>query len=436
MTNKIRITALLTILVVIICSLISLHIVSQIDIKPVASIKTGQGTVDTVMLKWHKVKNADGYKIYILDENNEYQLYQTVEDSDAVECIVEGLQPATVYNFKMSAYSIFNKKEYDSEISEEYVQAYTFPPAPVVTASVPRANMFSLKWENITNVTSYEIQYSLNEDLSDAASQTVEENVFTLNELKPRDTYYARCRAGFEYNGENVYSEWSDVVSAVIKQKVVMSTDVDPDKPMIAFTFDDGPNYETTSMILDVLEEYNARATFFMVGNRVSGNEEILNREISIGCELGNHTMTHKNYGSNVTVADISDASDTIYDACGQYPTMFRCPGGIITALIQRECSSEGMPLAYWSVDTKDWELKDSEKVYDNVIDNVYDGCIVLMHDIYLPTAEAVENIVPKLIEEGYQIVTVSELIYYKTGEAAQPGDQYVDSDTINNNTG
>ena len=435
MTNRIRITAVLVILCVLICSFIALHIASQMEVKEVSSISMNSSTSDTVTLRWHKVKNADGYKVLVLGENDEYELLTTVEDGEANEVTLTELSPATVYDFKMSAFRIYRGKEYESEISEEYAECYTLAATPQLRVSVKEPYSFSVSWSAQKNVSGYEVEYSQSEEFNGSKTTTVTENSFTLTDLKERDTYYARCRAFFEYNGNKVYSEWSEIASGVVIKKVVMNSDIDPDKPMIAFTFDDGPNYETTPLILDTLEEYNARATFFMVGNRVPGCEYILERELEIGCELGNHTMTHKNYGSSVTVSDISDASDTIYDACGQYPSMFRCPGGIITATIQRECYDEGMPLAYWSVDTQDWKLKDAEKVYDNIIDSVYDGCIVLMHDIYEPTAEAVANAVPELVRQGYQIVTVSELIYYKTGESAQAGEQYVDCDTINNYT-
>ena len=109
--------------------------------------------------------------------------------------------------------------------------------------------------------------------------------------------------------------------------------------------------------------------------------------------------------------------------------------GGIVTPTIRKECKKEGMALAYWSVDTEDWRSKDKDKIYKNIIKYAYDGSIVLMHDIYPSTADAVEKVVPELIAKGYQIVTVSELIAAKTGENPKPGNQYVDYKTINNNT-
>lgn len=173
-----------------------------------------------------------------------------------------------------------------------------------------------------------------------------------------------------------------------------------------------------------------------MVGERVDNDtKSLLQREIAIGCELGNHTYNHNHYGDDVTPSDIKRASDRIKEYSGKAPTIFRCPGGNLTSTIRNQCKKEGMPLAYWSVDTLDWKSKNAKSIYNNVINQAYDGAIILMHDIYPTTADAVEKIVPELIAKGYQIVTVSELIKAKTGEEPKAGQQYVDYETINNHT-
>jgi peptidoglycan/xylan/chitin deacetylase (PgdA/CDA1 family) len=216
---------------------------------------------------------------------------------------------------------------------------------------------------------------------------------------------------------------------------------VDPDKPMVALTFDDGPGFEyegsnSTERILKVLEKYNARATFFMVGDRINDETAyLLKKEVKLGCELGNHTYNHKHYGEKVTAKDISKASSAIKKCCGKAPTIFRCPGGNVTKVIEEECKKEKMPLAHWSVDTQDWKSHDAKKIYKRTMDGVYDGAIILMHDIYEETADAVEKIVPELVKRGYQVVTVSEMIEAKSGKPPKPGQQYKDWDSIDNNT-
>ena len=215
-----------------------------------------------------------------------------------------------------------------------------------------------------------------------------------------------------------------------------MDSNIDPSKPMIALTFDDGPGYNGASdRILDVLEQYHVRATFFMVGQNAKDHPANLKRKVDLGCELGNHTWDHNHYGKNVTTEDIKKCSDAIYTATGQYPTAFRSPGGNTTQLILDECKAESMTLYYWSLDTQDWKSRDAQKVYDSVMNNVSDGDIILMHEIYDSTAEAVEKMVPELIKQGYQLVTCYELVSAKSGAAPEIGQQYMDGTRIKNQT-
>ena len=206
---------------------------------------------------------------------------------------------------------------------------------------------------------------------------------------------------------------------------------------MVALTFDDGPAFDgSTGRILDVLEKYGARATFFMVGTRINDNtKKYLKRELELGCELGNHTYNHDHYGKAVTEADVVKCSDAVYKACGKRPTAFRCPGGNMSSVMQNTAKKEGMIIAYWSVDTEDWKSRNPAQIISQAEHGAYDGSIILMHDIYGSTADAVEKIVPALVKKGYQIVTVSEMIQAKTGKAPQAGQQYIDYKTINNNT-
>lgn len=195
------------------------------------------------------------------------------------------------------------------------------------------------------------------------------------------------------------------------------SEKIDPNKPMVALTFDDGPG-KHTDRILTVLEKYRAKATFFVQGKNVSGYKETLSRADKIGCEIGNHTWSHVNLSqSSVSTISqqISSTNSAVYNAIGKYPVVYRPPYGECNSTV---LGSIAMPAIMWSVDTLDWKTRNASKTLASVKSSTKDGGIVLMHDIHSPTADAVEPVVKHLLMQGFQLVTVSELLSYKNGGA------------------
>ena len=188
---------------------------------------------------------------------------------------------------------------------------------------------------------------------------------------------------------------------------------IDINKKMIALTFDDGPNYNT-SKILEILNKYNVRATFFVLGSKINHNEKIIKTMDEYGMEIGNHTYSHKlmTSMSNLDIIkEVEDTSDLIYNIVGKYPNLVRPSYGSFNKKIKE---SINMPIIIWNIDTLDWKSHNSKKIVSRVMNKVSDGDIILMHDIYSATVRAVDILVPKLISEGYQLVSVSELFYYK----------------------
>ncbi len=189
---------------------------------------------------------------------------------------------------------------------------------------------------------------------------------------------------------------------------------VDPDKPMIALTFDDGPNTATTGAILDTLEAYNARATFFVVSSRMPYHSEAAKRTLSIGCEIGSHSYSHK-WLSKLSTKQIrkefSKSKKMIKKHTGNKFNLVRTPYGETDKRILNKLD---YPVILWSVDSLDWKAKNSKVIVKRVMKNVKDGDIILMHDLYTHTADAVKEIVPALISQGYQLVTVSEMMEAK----------------------
>lgn len=204
------------------------------------------------------------------------------------------------------------------------------------------------------------------------------------------------------------------------------ATGIDPSRPMIALTFDDGPRTSVTSRILDSLQANGGRATFFMVGSRVDSNADVIRRMVAQGCEVANHTHDHKyitKIGADGIRSQVGSTNQKIQAICGVAPTLLRPPGGYKDAASLAVLGTMGMPAVMWSIDTRDWQHKNSQKTIDTVLSQVKDGDIILMHDIYDPTADAAVALIPELTARGYQLVTVSELAAYRGG--MQPGHSY-----------
>ncbi len=196
-------------------------------------------------------------------------------------------------------------------------------------------------------------------------------------------------------------------VSAAVRQ-------VDPNCPMVALTFDDGPYTPVTGRILDALQAVDGRATFFIVGSRIDGREEILRRIADSGCELGNHTFDHvelRGQSEAKIRAQLEKTENRIVEVAGRGTTVLRPPGGVYDQSVLNMCDK---PIVFWTIDTMDWSHQKKDISVQRVLENAEDGDIILMHDLFFPTAEAVEELVPALTARGFQLVTVTELLTYR----------------------
>ena len=181
-------------------------------------------------------------------------------------------------------------------------------------------------------------------------------------------------------------------------------------KTRIAFTFDDGPG-EYTDELLDCLEENNAHATFFMLGQNVGSWESTVQRMADIGCEIGSHSWDHLNLydlSMDSVAKQFSDTDAALEKACGQKASVARAPYGNWSDDI---ISTVGKPFFTWSLDSLDWSYLDVNKDYDAVMNgDLTDGSIILMHDIHEPSVQAAIKMIPELVQKGYKLMTVSEL--------------------------
>ena len=219
---------------------------------------------------------------------------------------------------------------------------------------------------------------------------------------------------GYEPSAVTAQSDSSDKKSKK-KKKATQKT--------IALTFDDGPS-SFTDRLLDCLEANNAKATFFMVGKEILSFPDEVKRMKALGCELGNHTYDHTDLAT-LSASDISSeisrVDQELVNLTGQGATVVRPPYGSVNDTVK---ATVGTPMILWSIDTLDWKTQDVQATVEEVMNNVQDGSIILMHDLYSTSVDAAEILIPQLIEDGYQLVTVHELAAAH-GKELNPGVTY-----------
>ncbi|MDD4390456.1 MAG: polysaccharide deacetylase family protein [Eubacteriales bacterium] len=199
---------------------------------------------------------------------------------------------------------------------------------------------------------------------------------------------------------------------------------IDPSKPMVTLTFDDGPSLLYTPEILDILKQNNAVATFFILGIQAEENPEVLAQILEGGNQIGIHSYNHESF---LTLSDerlkyqIETPQEIVITATGYTPSLLRPPYGFINEDV---IAKVPMPIILWSIDTLDWENRNVNVIYNNIFENIQDGDIILMHDIFESSVEAARVVIPELIKRGYQLVTVSDLAKYREAEL-QPHNVY-----------
>lgn len=190
----------------------------------------------------------------------------------------------------------------------------------------------------------------------------------------------------------------------------------DTSKKYISFTFDDGPSKYTSDMI-SALELNNSSATFFMLGNKMKYNKDIVTLVDNSNSEVASHTYSHK-YLTKISKKDILNeinSVNTIYnEITGKKIKYVRPPYGSYNDTVLQTLQE---PLILWNIDPKDWLVRNSNTIYKHIVNNACDGCIIVMHDTYKETLEAVKKVIPKLHEMGYEVVSISKLSEIKNVE-------------------
>lgn len=368
----------------------------------------GASVFDGVKISWKKSDIATGYKVYRKKQGEEK--WREIKSLGAA---ASGYTDRDVKSGEVYVYTVRCMKDgvYGSYDTQGVIVRY-IPQLGIKATVCPQG--IKLQWSEINGCTGFEIfrGNGNGEDWSKIAT------------FEPSQT---GC-----IDGSPVYGEKNSYFVRVLfsqgdftDSNTSSAYGIDPTKPMVALTYDDGPNPDVTNRILSKLAENNGRATFFVVGERVSGYADCLKRAVSLGCEIGNHTYHHKDISdvsAQEVASEIMQTNNAVQKITGVSPVLARAPGGALSDTARQNAD---MPFIFWSIDTLDWKYRKSSSVISRVKNEVKDGSIVLMHDLYVSTADASDELIPWLKENGYQLVTVSEMLAVK-GIETENGKTYV----------
>lgn len=183
-------------------------------------------------------------------------------------------------------------------------------------------------------------------------------------------------------------------------------------RKVVALTFDDGPHEEITPQILDILKKEKVPATFFLMGKKAEEYLKLVKRMVKEGHQVGNHTYSHVDLSSlsnQQAKEEIQRAQEVIEKITGQTPILLRPPFG----KVRENEVPEDLIVVEWNVDTLDWTGSSPAQILSRVQKQVKPGAIILMHDQYEGTVEALEELIREVRERGYEFVTVEELLFF-----------------------
>ena len=182
------------------------------------------------------------------------------------------------------------------------------------------------------------------------------------------------------------------------------------ERPVVALTFDDGPRRSTTEKLLDGLAQRGVHATFFLVGEMLEGNGDLVERMAAEGHQIGLHTYDHV-WLTALSAADfekqVGRTRQVLTEMAGEGSYWLRPPYGGVDRGVEKRA---GSPIILWSVDPEDWNDKNVERIVEHIVSNARDGDIILLHDIYPTSVEAALQVVDRLHAKGFLFATVEEL--------------------------
>lgn len=379
--------------------------------KPV--ILSAESETNGIKLTWSKSAGAQGYAVYRKDFGiDDWKSVGLVVGADNLTFTDSKVLNAKAYTYVVRAVWKKNLSTYDEKgATVRFMEA---PQNLVINVDTARGNVLTWKANPLAKEF---IVYRKSSNSGWRYIGRTDENVYADMKADASEIYSYAVKA---YTSSVFLSGYSDVISTFV-------SNYDEDTKMIALTYDDGPSEAITNGILDLLEAYGAKATFFVIGESIEYNNTALTRAAKLGNEIGTHTYSHIDLptSSEETIREEIDKTDELVKKyTGEKTKIARPPGG---ELDDESGKIVNKPFFYWTVDTRDWESKDANAIIEIVEAYASDGDIILMHDIYESTLEASEYIIPWLVSEGYELVTVSELMAHKSNKKVQPGVMYYD---------
>lgn len=367
----------------------------------VPKIRKIEGSPSGVKVTWTKSEGCQGYALYRKNSTqSNWKLVSLVKGADKLVAVDKRVTNSDIYTYTVRALWKKSLSAYDEEgTSFRYLQAPQKLECDTDTAS---GNV--IKWIENDEASTYLVYRRGGNSKKWSFLGKTDEGFFADKKAEAGKRYDYTVKA---YSGSNYFSSASHAVSTHDRK-------INPNRKMVALTFDDGPSDVHTNGILDILQKYRAKATFFVVGENIYYGRYAMARAAKMGCEIGTHTYSHIDLPSSSDEEireEIKWTDDLVKEYTGKPTKVARAPGGEID---DRSAKIVNKPFFYWNVDTRDWESQDADSIIDIVTSSTEDGDIILMHDVYDSTLEAVEYIVPWLVREGYQLVTVSELLHYK----------------------
>ncbi|WP_176446673.1 polysaccharide deacetylase family protein [Lentibacillus sp. CBA3610] len=236
------------------------------------------------------------------------------------------------------------------------------------------------------------------------------------------DPYRQMTQSQPEGGPESIGREPDPVANSILQREypniVVLRGSLEENK--VALTFDDGPDTRFTPQVLDVLNQYQVNATFFLMGARAAEYPDIVQRANAEGHAIGNHTYWHPNLTEESLGRvqwEVTSTEETLEQILGFRPRLFRPPYGSLNREIVELLGQMGNTVVLWNVDSMDWRQLGADVIADNVLANTMPGSIILMHDggdwtmDLSGTVNALHEIIPRLQQQGIEFVTIPELI-------------------------